>query len=124
MTPSPFANRTCSTITANTQSIIRVWDDSPDTAIVPARDSQNRLMEFIFQGDRKDLFDAVCKTAIENGQESLTAIGYWNRRNWRKRNNQWGYTWQLVVAAWEFRGISYGHVPTDMLEKAQNEIPA
>lgn len=111
-----FAGKTQAQVQATTSTIIRVWDDSPDTAIVPCTDTDGRRFELVFDGPRKDLFDAHMRPAVDAGGTTLVAEGFWRKRAWRKTRTTgaWGHTWQFIVAAWTHDDQAYGCVPAAM----------
>lgn len=108
-----FLGKTHAEVTATTGTIIRVWDNDPDTAIVPATDDQGKRFELVFAGARKALFDAHAQAGVAENGLTLAATGFWRKRTWKKTRTTggWGHTWQFVVAAWTQAGERIGTVP-------------
>ena len=115
-----FGGKTRATIQATTGNIIRVWDDTPDVATVPATDSQDKRFEFVFAGALKDLFEQSLRAGIEAGGVEISATGFWRKRTWRKTRTTggWGHTWQFVAATWTVDGQTHGTEPRDMKDCA------
>lgn len=111
-----FVGKTQATVTGTTANLVRAWDNTPNTVIVPATDSEGKRFEFVFENVRKDLFDTHSRDRVLEGGLTLSATGYWNKRTWKKTRTTggWGHTWQFVVAAWTQEDQPFGALPEGM----------
>jgi hypothetical protein len=121
---STFAGKTLSAVAGVLGTVVRVWEDTPHVATVPAVDGEGRKFEFVFADDRKDLFDAFALGLLCEAGLSIEATGFWRKRTWKKTRSAaggWGHTWQFVAAAWTLSPVNgtpagFGHVPDTMID--------
>lgn len=111
-----FIGKTQAQVSATTGSIIRAWENTPNTVIVPATDQDGKRFEFVFEDARQALFALHCQDRVAEGDAAIQAVGFWNKRTWKKTKTTggWGHTWQFVVASWTMDDRSYGAVPEGM----------
>jgi len=119
-----FDGKTLSAVSGTLGTIVRVWEDTPHVATVPATDAQDRRFEFVFADGRKDLFDAFALGLLTEAGLSIEATGFWRKRTWKKTRSAaggWGHTWQFVACAWTVAPVDgapagFGHVPDTMVD--------
>jgi hypothetical protein len=91
-------------------NVVRVWESTPNQAIVPCLDADGKIFELVFLDDMKTSFDTATlpvfdqmSQADEKGTDRMAVAveGSWNKRMWRKTRttNAWGHTWQFIVTS-------------------------
>lgn len=118
-----FLGKTLTSVDGTMGTVVRVWEDTPHVATVPAVDGEGRKFEFVFENGRKDLFDAGVLSLLSEAGLSIAAQGFWRKRTWKKTRSAaggWGHTWQFVVAAMTvpMDGVAahLGHLPEGMID--------